>query len=264
VDGGLQPARASPARLSPHRRGRGTGFQPAPPLPDTTLVQDPRAKDTWTVFKIMGEFVEGFETLRPVWPAVSIFGSARLKRGHRYYQDAVVVAEALSKAGFSIITGGGGGVMEAANDGARRGVKGRSIGLNIKLPHEQAPNPFADTVVHFDYFFARKVMFVKYACAFVALPGGFGTLDEIFEALTLKQTQKIHDFPVILFGSDYWSGLVKWIEDRMLSERMVSRADLKLFQVTDSVDDIVRAIKQHYRQRQRKKGPRAGNGRDTP
>jgi uncharacterized protein (TIGR00730 family) len=228
-----------------------------------SLVNDPRAKDTWTVFKIMGEFVVGFETLRPVWPAVSIFGSARIRRGHRYYQHAVQVAEALSKAGFSIITGGGPGIMEAANRGARKG-KGRSIGLNIKLPHEQKPNPFADTVVHFDYFFARKVMFMKYACAFVGLPGGFGTLDEIFEALTLKQTHKIHDFPVILFGSDYWAGMVKWIQDRMLEERMVTRSDLRLFTLTDEVDEVVAAICRHYQLRQRRRGPRAGNGRDTP
>ena len=226
-------------------------------------VNDPRAKDTWTVFKIMGEFVEGFETLRPVWPAVSIFGSARIRRGHRYYQDAVKVAEALSKAGFSIITGGGSGIMEAANRGARKG-RGRSIGLNIKLPHEQMPNEFTDTVVNFDYFFARKVMFVKFACAFVGLPGGFGTLDEIFEALTLKQTHKIHDFPVILFGSDYWSGMVKWIHDRMLEERMISRSDLRLFTLTDEVEEVVAAIRRHYRLRQRRRGPRAGNGRDTP
>jgi uncharacterized protein (TIGR00730 family) len=228
-----------------------------------SLVNDPRAKDTWTVFKIMGEFVEGFETLRPVWPAVSIFGSARIRRGHRYYKEAVRVAEALSRAGFSIITGGGPGIMEAANRGARKG-KGRSIGLNIKLPHEQVPNSFADTVVHFDYFFARKVMFVKYACGFVGLPGGFGTLDEIFEALTLKQTHKIHDFPVILFGSDYWAGLVKWIHDRMLEERMVSRGDLRLFTLTDDVEEVVAAIRRHYQMRQRRRGPRAGNGRDTP
>jgi len=215
------------------------------------------------VFKIMGEFVEGFETLRPVWPAVSIFGGARVRRGHRYYRQAIEVARALSQEGFSIITGGGPGVMEAANRGARQG-SGRSIGLNIKLPHEQNPNTHADLVIHFDYFFTRKVMFVKYACAFVGLPGGFGTLDEIFEALTLKQTEKIHDFPVILFGREFWSGLLSWIEERMLKERLVTRRDLSLLKVTDDVEEVVTVIREHYRARQRRRGPRAGNGRDTP
>lgn len=225
-------------------------------------MQDYRAKDTWTVFKIMGEFVEGFETLRSVWPAVSIFGSARTPRGHPYFEQAVAVAEALSRQRFSIITGGGGGIMEAANEGARRG-KGRSIGLNIKLPHEQEPNSFADVVIHFDYFFARKVMFMKYACAFVALPGGFGTLDEIFEALTLKQTEKIHDFPVVFFGSDYWSGLLDWVRERLLAEKMISESDLGLFSVTDDTAEVVRIVSRHYEARKRRRGLRAV-GRDTP
>ena len=211
----------------------------------------------------MGEFVEGFETLRPVWPSVSIFGSARARKGDRYYQDAVQIAEALSNAGFSIITGGGGGIMEAANRGARKG-SGDSIGLNIRLPEEQAPNVYADTVIHFNYFFARKVMFVKYACAFVALPGGFGTLDEVFEALTLKQTGKIHDFPVILFGKDYWKGLGRWIQQQALRDRMGSRRDLSLFKLTDDVDEVVDLIERHYARRKRARGPRGGNGRETP
>jgi len=226
-------------------------------------VTDIRSRDTWTVFKIMGEFVEGFETLRPVWPAVSIFGSARVKPDHRYYAEAVRVAEALSSAGFSIITGGGPGIMEAANRGAKGG-RGKSIGLNIKLPHEQAANPYADLIVDFDYFFARKVMFVKYACGFVGLPGGFGTLDEIFEALTLKQTHKIHDFPVVLVGCDYWAGLTDWIQGRMLEEAMVSKEDLGLFHVTDSADEVVEIIRRDYRARQRRRGPRGGNGHATP
>ncbi len=226
-------------------------------------MQDQHGKDTWTVFKIMGEFVEGFETLRPVWPSVSIFGSARARKGDRYYRDAVRIAEALSNAGFSIITGGGSGIMEAANRGAKKG-SGDSIGLNIRLPEEQKPNGYADTVMHFNYFFARKVMFVKYACAFVALPGGFGTLDEIFEALTLKQTGKIHDFPVILFGKDYWKGLLRWIEQQALRERMVSRRDLSLFKLTDDVDEVVHLIERHYARRKRARGPHGGNGRETP
>ncbi len=222
---------------------------------------DRQAKDTWSVFKIMGEFVEGFETLRSVWPAVSVFGSARSARSHVYYEDAVRVSQALSEAGFSIITGGGPGIMEAANLGAGRG-KGKSIGLNIKLPFEQHPNRFADTVIHFNYFFARKVMFVKYACGFVALPGGFGTLDEIFEALTLKQTQKIHDFPVILFGSAYWGGLIDWITKQLLADKMISKRDLKLFSVTDDVGEVVEIIQHHYNRR--RKSQRPSDGRETP
>jgi uncharacterized protein (TIGR00730 family) len=224
---------------------------------------DRHVKDTWTVFKIMGEFVEGFETLRLVWPGVSIFGSARVGKRHRHYRLAVQVSEALSRAGFSIITGGGSGVMEAANRGASRG-DGRSIGLNIKLPREQEPNEHADTIVHFDYFFARKVMFVKYAVAFVALPGGFGTLDEIFEALTLKQTGKIHDFPVILLGVDFWSGLLRWLERDPLREHMISRRDLRLFHVTDDVEEVVDLVRRYYAQRLRRRGRRSENGRDLP
>jgi uncharacterized protein (TIGR00730 family) len=222
---------------------------------------DRQSKDTWSVFKIMGEFVEGFETLRSVWPSVSVFGSARSGRNHIYYQDAVRISQALSEAGFSIITGGGPGVMEAANLGASRG-EGRSIGLNIKLPFEQEPNRFADIVIHFNYFFARKVMFVKYACGFVALPGGFGTLDEVFEALTLKQTRKIHDFPVILFGTAYWEGLLDWFTEQLLANKMISKRDLKLFTVTDDVDEVVETIRRHYNRRRR--SHRRSDGRETP
>jgi len=224
---------------------------------------DRHSKDTWTVFKIMGEFVEGFETLRPLWPSVSLFGSARTRRGQPLYGQAVEVAESLSRAGYSVITGGGPGIMEAANKGAAKGGS-RSIGLNIKLPYEQTSNRFADTVIHFNYFFARKVMFVKYACAFVALPGGFGTLDEIFEALTLKQTKKIHDFPVILYGSDFWEGLIRWLHDRPLEERMISRKDLRLFRITDDSEEVVQIVQRHWAQRRRSRGPSGGNGRDTP
>ncbi len=220
---------------------------------------DRRTKDTWSVFKIMGEFVEGFETLRDVWPSVSIFGSARTRRGHAYYRQAVDVSEALSRAGFSIITGGGPGIMEAANLGASRG-SGRSIGLNIRLPFEQKPNEYAQTVIDFNYFFARKVMFVKYACGFVALPGGFGTLDEVFEALTLIQTEKIHDFSVILFGTEYWGGLLDWIIGRMREERMISKRDLRLFRVTNDIDEIVDTMRR-YSKRYQKSRP---GGRDTP
>jgi uncharacterized protein (TIGR00730 family) len=220
---------------------------------DTNDMPDRQSKDTWSVFKIMGEFVEGFETLRPVWPAVSIFGSARTRRGSEGYRQAVEVAEAISHAGFNVITGGGPGVMEAANLGASRGPS-RSIGLNIRLPYEQTENVHADTVIRFNYFFARKVMFVKYACAFVAMPGGFGTLDEIFEALTLKQTGKIHDFPVVLYGSEFWSGLVEWMEERLVAERMIARRDLKLFRVSDDIEEVVDIIRRHYQRRKRRRG----------
>jgi uncharacterized protein (TIGR00730 family) len=225
-------------------------------------VTDRYAKDTWQVFKIMGEFVEGFETLRPFWPSVSIFGSARIRTGNPYYNLATRVASALSKAGYGVITGGGPGVMEAANRGAREG-SGRSIGLNIKLPYEQKPNSYAETVIDFDYFFARKVMFVKYACGFVGLPGGFGTLDEIFEALTLKQTGKIHEFPVVLMGRDYWQGLLDWLSDQPLENRMISQRDLRLFTVTDDVDEVVQIIDRHHQQRKRRRGSPKPL-RDTP
>lgn len=226
------------------------------------MSSDPRARETWAVFKIMGEFVEGFETLRPVWPAVSIFGSARVRPSHPYYKQAVRIATALSAAGFSIITGGGPGVMEAANRGARKG-RGKSIGLSIELPKEQKANPFAEIHLEFEHFFARKVMFVKYASAFVVLPGGFGTLDEMFEAFTLKQTGKIHDFPVVLFGTEFWGGLVRWIKQRLLAEKLISPRDLGLFTVTDDVGEVVRVIEQHHLQRVRERGERAPR-RETP
>jgi len=217
-------------------------------------VHDPRAKDTWIVFKIMGEFVEGFETLRPVWPAVSLFGGARVPREHRFYEDARRLAAALAKAGFSIITGGGPGVMEAANRGARE-AGGQSIGLNIKLPFEQKVNEHVETGLQFDYFFVRKVMFVKYACGFVGLPGGFGTLDEIFEAITLKQTGKMPDIPVVLFGRAFWEGLLEWLATEPLRHGMLSVDDLALFRITDSTDEVVEWMVEHYRKVQRERAP---------
>jgi uncharacterized protein (TIGR00730 family) len=209
-------------------------------------VHDPRAKDTWIVFKIMGEFVEGFETLRPVWPAVSLFGGARVPRDHPYYAQARRLAAALAKAGFSIITGGGPGLMEACNLGARE-AGGQSIGLNIKLPYEQRVNEHVETGLLFDYFFVRKVMFVKYACGFVGLPGGFGTLDEIFEAITLKQTGKMPDLPVVLFGRSFWEGLLEWIASEPLRHGMLSAHDLALVHLTDSPDEVVDRVQAHYR-----------------
>jgi uncharacterized protein (TIGR00730 family) len=198
----------------------------------------------------MAEFVEGFETLRPLWPAVSIFGSARLGPTTETYREAVELARSLSDAGFNVITGGGPGVMEAANRGATEG-KSHSIGLNIKLPREQQTNAYVDTQLNHKYFFVRKVMFVKYAVGFVGLPGGFGTLDEIFEALTLKQTSKMKDFPVVLFGRWFWSGLLEWMSGPMLDSGAISENELSLFHVTDDVGEVVRLIQHHYEQRRR-------------
>jgi uncharacterized protein (TIGR00730 family) len=207
-----------------------------------------RSKDTWQVFRIMAEFVEGFETLGPICPAVSIFGGARARPGSELYANAEKLARRIAQEGFAVITGGGPGVMEAANLGARDGG-GHSIGLNIKLPHEQSANPYAHTVIHFDYFFARKVMFVKYACAFIGLPGGYGTLDEMFECLTLKQTGKMKDFPVILFGTEFWSGLDGWLRTQVKAEGLIDDADLALFHITDSVDEVVQLVLTHWRMR---------------
>jgi hypothetical protein len=197
--------------------------------------------DPWRVFRIMGEFVEGFDALANLGPAVTIFGSARVKPDHEQYALARETARLLGEAGFTIITGGGPGIMEAANAGARdAGVM--SVGCNIELPFEQHVNPYVDVAINFRYFFVRKTMFVKYAEAFVIFPGGFGTLDELFEALTLIQTDKVRDFPVILFGKAYWQGLLDWIESTLLAEGKISPEDLKLMVVTDSPEEIARII----------------------
>lgn len=206
------------------------------------------AESSWSLFKIMHEFVKGYETLNKIGPCVSIFGSARTKPKNKYYKYAVEIAEKLTKKGYGIITGGGPGIMEAANKGAHQGG-GKSVGLNINLPHEQYFNEFIDTdkLINFDYFFVRKVMFVKYAQGFVVMPGGFGTLDEFFEAITLIQTHKIKRFPVVLFGSKYWEGLIKWLKDSMLEvEQNISEEDLDLFTIVDNVDEAVDAIDKHY------------------
>lgn len=201
--------------------------------------------DVWRVFRIMAEFVEGFETLASLGPAVSIFGSARTKPGSLYYEKARSIAGLLSKAGFAIITGGGPGIMEAANRGAKD-AGGESVGLNITLPHEQKPNPHVTIQMDFHYFFARKMMFVKYASAFVIFPGGFGTMDEFFESLTLIQTDKITHFPVYLYGSEYWKGLLDWMKARMLSDSCISPEDLDLFTVTDNEDEIVEDVERRF------------------
>ncbi len=207
-----------------------------------------KTNDTWQIFRIMSEFVEGFETMSKLGPAVSVFGSARAKPGTKHYEAAREIAKRLAQEGFGIITGGGPGIMEAANLGAKE-AGGNSIGLNIELPFEQHANPYIDKdkLLDFRYFFVRKVMFIKYAQAFIALPGGFGTLDELFEALTLIQTGKVEKFPIILFDSEFWNGLVEWLKT-MVYEKYgyISKEDLELFTVTDDVDEVVRIIKEFY------------------
>ncbi|MBW3629184.1 MAG: TIGR00730 family Rossman fold protein [Gemmatimonadetes bacterium] len=218
------------------------------PTEDERLLESPAPgprdfthSDPWRVFRIMGEFVEGFDTLARVGRAVSIFGSARVTSDHPQYVAARETARLLSEAGYAVITGGGPGIMEAANRGATEGG-GLSIGCNIELPFEQGTNPYVQIPVNFHYFFVRKTMFVKYSQAFIIFPGGFGTMDELFEALTLIQTGKIRNFPVVLFGKEYWSGLVAWIRDVMLVEGKVSPNDLNLLVITDSPAEAVRVV----------------------
>jgi uncharacterized protein (TIGR00730 family) len=207
----------------------------------TQAEQDFTDTDPWRIFKIMGEFVEGFDALARVTRGVSVFGSARIKPASPYYEAAVETGRLLAAAGFSVITGGGPGIMEAANKGAYE-AGGVSIGCNIELPFEQGANPYLTTSITFNYFFVRKVMFVKYAVAFVIFPGGFGTMDELFEALTLIQTKKIRNFPVILFGSAYWQRLLEWVGETMLPEGIIAQGDLKLLFMTDSPEEVVRTI----------------------
>jgi uncharacterized protein (TIGR00730 family) len=193
--------------------------------------------DPWRVLRIMGEFVDGFDVLARVGMAVTVFGSARIAEGSPYYDAARAVGSGLAERGYAVITGGGPGLMEAANRGAQE-AGGLSIGCNIELPHEQAPNPYANLSIDFRYFFVRKTMFVKYSEAFVVFPGGFGTLDELFEALTLIQTSKVERFPVVLYGSDYWSGLLDWLREHALDEGMVSAGDLELIHVVDTTEEV--------------------------
>lgn len=207
------------------------------------LIDAITVKDTWRLFKILAELVEGFETLSEFYPCVSIFGSARIRPGDPTYEKTVVIARELAKHGYHIITGGGPGIMEAGNKGAKES-DAKSIGLNIHLPLEQEPNPFADIKLEFKYFFVRKLMFVKYAQAYIGMPGGFGTLDEIFEALTLIQTKRIKPFPVILVGSDYWGGLMDWVKNTLLARKLISPEDLDLITILDNPDDVVKTIKE--------------------
>ena len=208
-----------------------------------------KSNNSWAIFKIMSEFVEGYEKLSAIGPCVSIFGSARTKDDNKYYQLAEEIGFKLTQSGYGVITGGGPGIMEAGNKGAHRG-KGTSAGLNIDLPFEQFHNRYIDRdkILNFDYFFVRKVMFVKYSQGFIVLPGGFGTLDEVFEALTLIQTRKIGKFPVVLVGTEYWKGLVEWIREVLLEkEKNIGDDDLLLFKIVDTADDAVWVINEFYK-----------------
>lgn len=211
--------------------------------------QEIRTNDSWAIFKIMAEFVNGFETMGRIGPCVSIFGSARTKPEEHYYQLTEKIAHKISKAGYGVITGGGPGIMEAGNKGAHAGG-GTSVGLNIELPFEQHYNPYIDRDknLNFDYFFVRKVMFVKYSQGFVVMPGGFGTLDEMFEAITLIQTKKVAKFPVILVGKEYWQGLIDWVQAVLVDKyKTVSPEDMKLFRIVDTEDEVVEVLDNFYK-----------------
>ena len=213
------------------------------PVDDTLL-----NRESWKIFQIMAEFVEGFERLAQIKPSVSIFGSARAGTDHPYYQSAEAIAHALSQAGFSVVSGGGPGIMEAANKGAYEG-KSPSIGLNIQLPHEPSGNGYQDINLSFRHFFSRKVMFVKYAAAYVVLPGGFGTLDELAEILTLVQTGKTRRIPIILVHRPFWEGLLEWFRTALVGEGMINPEDMELVQVLDNPEEVVDAIFTHYEHR---------------
>jgi uncharacterized protein (TIGR00730 family) len=207
-----------------------------------------KTRDSWQIFKVMAEFVDGFEKMSRIGPCVTIFGSARLTENDKYYKVGEETAYRLAMRGYGIITGGGPGIMEAGNRGANR-AGGHSVGLNIELPHEQGANPYIDRdkLLEFDYFFVRKVMFVKYSQAFIVMPGGFGTLDELTEALTLIQTKKIERFPIILYCSDYWTPFVQWLRSHMLENKMIEESDFDLFHVVDKIDEVVTIIDDFYR-----------------
>ncbi|MEZ4889393.1 MAG: TIGR00730 family Rossman fold protein [Crocinitomicaceae bacterium] len=209
---------------------------------------DIKINDSWAIFKIMSEFVEGYEKMAKIGPSISVFGSARTKEDDKYYQLAVEISQKLGEAGYGVITGGGPGIMEAGNKGAQQGG-GKSIGLNIVLPFEQFHNKYidADSNLQFDYFFVRKVVFVKYSQGFVVLPGGFGTMDELFESLTLIQTKKINKRPVVLVGTEYWSGLIDWIKNTMLQSGNISEKDLDFFKVVDTADEAVNYIDDFFK-----------------
>lgn len=209
-------------------------------------MEDLKTSETWRVFRIQSELVEGFETLHDLGPAVTIFGSSRLKPGNKYYDDAVTVAKKLADDGFAVITGGGPGIMEGANKGAKKG-KAHSVGLNIEIPTEQIPNKYQDVSLSFRYFFIRKLMFIKYAIAYIIFPGGFGTMDELFEALTLVQTKRIKAFPIILYGSEYWEGLIDWMKKTLIAQGTILREDFALFSLVDKPEEVRFLINEHFR-----------------
>ena len=206
-----------------------------------------KTNDSWSIFKIMGEFVEGYEKLSAIGPCISIFGSARTPSNHPNYKLTVEIAKAVSESGYGIISGGGPGIMEAANKGAQE-ANGVSVGLNIVLPFEQQSNPYIDKdkLIDFQYFFVRKVMFVKYAQGFIVMPGGVGTLDELFEAFTLLQTSKVNKYPIILVGVEYWNGLIEWIKNRLLKDHNISPEDLDLIEVVDTKDQVIECLNRFY------------------
>lgn len=206
------------------------------------IIDDFKLGESWRLFKILGEFVDGVEALHELGPAVSIFGSARILPEDPVYLKAEKIAALFAKNDFTVITGGGGGVMEAANKGATE-AGGKSVGLNIRLPFEQVPNPYANLQLEFKYFFIRKVMFVKYAAAYVVLPGGFGTLDELFEVTTLIQTRRVKPFPIILVGGEFWSGMIQWIKNQLLNNQKISPKDIDLLQIIDEPEEIVETVK---------------------
>ncbi len=208
-------------------------------------INELKKEEAWRLFRIIGDFVDGFDIMPKYIPAVTIFGSARVKEGDKYYEAARQLAYKLAKEGFSIVTGGGPGIMEAGNRGAYE-AGGNSIGLNIALPLEQVPNKYAKVQLNFHYFFARKVMLVKYATAYILFPGGYGTLDELTEVLVLIQTKKLKRFPVFLYGSEYWNGLVEWIRNSVLENHYISPEDFELFKVMDDLDEIVNEVKSFY------------------
>lgn len=257
-EGHRKAGRVPPSKQDSGRRSGATRIiddairTPSEPVTeDEKLLQSPTPNvdftrtDTWRVMRIMGEFIEGFDTLASLDKAVTIFGSARIGPDDPHYENARAVSYELAKAGFAIITGAGPGIMEAANKGAQQGG-GRSVGCNIELPFEQGANPYVDTLVNFRYFFVRKTMFIKYSSAFIIFPGGFGTLDELFESLTLIQTGKIYEFPVILFGRHYWAGLLRWLQTRLLTEGKIAQGDMDLILLTDDPAEAANAVISSY------------------
>lgn len=209
------------------------------------IINELKKEESWRLFRIIGDFIDGFEIMPDYIPSVTVFGSARVKEGDKYYDAARELGYKLAKKGFTIVTGGGPGIMEAANRGAFE-AGGNSIGLNIKLPKEQKPNPYLNITLNFNYFFARKVMLVKYATAFVLFPGGYGTLDEMFETLTLIQTKKLKPFPLILFGEEHWNGLINWLKESVVNNNYIDEEDLNIFKVLDNIDDVVDYIDSWY------------------